>query len=86
MQALVYNGRGLQNVEDCAKPVVEMPGDAIVRITKTTICGTHLHILKGDWRRADPARCRATRARFLQAWETFGNAADPKALKVIVGA
>jgi len=48
MQALVYNGPGIKNVEDRAKPVVRMPGDAIVRITKTTICGTDLHILKGD--------------------------------------
>ena len=48
MQALVYNGPGRKNVEDRPKPVITMPGDAIVRITKTTICGTDLHILKGD--------------------------------------
>ena len=48
MQALVYNGPGRKNLEDRAKPIVKMPGDAIVRITKTTICGTDLHILKGD--------------------------------------
>jgi alcohol dehydrogenase len=48
MQALVYNGPGRKNVEDRLKPVLTMPGDAIVRITRTTICGTDLHILKGD--------------------------------------
>ncbi len=48
MQALVYNGPGQKSLQDRAKPVVKMPGDAIVRITKTTICGTDLHILKGD--------------------------------------
>ena len=48
MQALVYNGPGRMNLEDRLKPVIKMPGDAIVRITKTTICGTDLHILKGD--------------------------------------
>ena len=48
MLALVYNGPGQKKLEDRAKPVVQQPGDAIVRITKTTICGTDLHILKGD--------------------------------------
>ncbi|MBC7833069.1 MAG: zinc-dependent alcohol dehydrogenase family protein [Hyphomicrobium sp.] len=48
MQALVYNGPGRKNVEDRPRPKVKMPGDAIVRITRTTICGTDLHILKGD--------------------------------------
>ncbi len=48
MQALVYNGPGRKSVEDRPKPRVQSAGDAIVRITKTTICGTDLHILKGD--------------------------------------
>jgi len=48
MQALVYNGPGRKSVEDRPKPAIQLPGDAIVRITKTTICGTDLHILKGD--------------------------------------
>ena len=48
MQALVYNGPGRKSVEDRLKPTITMPGDAIVRITRTTICGTDLHILKGD--------------------------------------
>ena len=47
MQALVYKGPGLKALEARAKPVTQAPTDAVVRITKTTICGTDLHILKG---------------------------------------
>ena len=48
MKALVYNGPGLKNLEDRPKPIIKRPTDAVVRITRTTICGTDLHILKGD--------------------------------------
>ena len=48
MQALVYDGPGRKALEDRPKPTIQAPTDAIVRITKTTICGTDLHILKGD--------------------------------------
>ena len=48
MQALVYNGPGHKNLEDRPKPTIKMPTDAVIKITKTTICGTDLHILKGD--------------------------------------
>ena len=48
MLALVYHGPGQKKIEDRAKPVVHAPTDAVVRITRTTICGTDLHILKGD--------------------------------------
>jgi alcohol dehydrogenase len=48
MKALVYKGPGKKALEDRAKPTVQAPTDAVVRITKTTICGTDLHILKGD--------------------------------------
>jgi alcohol dehydrogenase len=48
MQALVYHGPGHKTLEDRAKPSLQQAGDAIVRITRTTICGTDLHILKGD--------------------------------------
>lgn len=34
--------------EDKPQPAIEKPTDAVVRITHTTICGTDLHILKGD--------------------------------------
>ncbi|MBC7625527.1 MAG: zinc-dependent alcohol dehydrogenase family protein [Aeromicrobium sp.] len=48
MQALVYNGPGQKALEERSKPSIKLPTDAIVRVTKTTICGTDLHILKGD--------------------------------------
>lgn len=48
MKALVYQGPGKKALEDRPKPEIKAPTDAIVKITKTTICGTDLHILKGD--------------------------------------
>ena len=48
MRALVYHGPGLRAFEEKPDPVLVNPTDALVRITKTTICGTDLHILKGD--------------------------------------
>jgi alcohol dehydrogenase len=48
MRALVYHGRGQKAWEEVAKPVVIDDTDAIVRVDATTICGTDLHILKGD--------------------------------------
>jgi alcohol dehydrogenase len=48
MKALVYHGPGKKAWEDKPKPILKDPTDAIVKITKTTICGTDLHILKGD--------------------------------------
>ncbi|SOE90539.1 Threonine dehydrogenase [Burkholderia sp. YR290] len=48
MKALVFRGPGQKALEDKPEPTIAKPTDAIVRITKTTICGTDLHILKGD--------------------------------------
>ena len=48
MKALVYHGPGERAWEDKPRPAIQDPGDAIVRITTATICGTDLHILKGD--------------------------------------
>ena len=48
MKALVYNGPGKIAVEDRPQPKVEQPSDAVVKLTRTTICGTDLHIIKGD--------------------------------------
>lgn len=48
MKALVYHGPGKKAWEDVPRPVIQQPTDAIIRITTTTICGTDLHILKGD--------------------------------------
>lgn len=48
MKALVYHGPGQKYWEEKPKPSITRPTDAIVKINKTTICGTDLHILKGD--------------------------------------
>ena len=56
MKALVYHGPGKKAFEDHAKPDITAPTDAIVKITKTTICGTDLHILKGDLPSCQPGR------------------------------
>jgi alcohol dehydrogenase len=48
MKALVYHGPGKRAWQEKARPRIQDAGDAIVRITTTTICGTDLHILKGD--------------------------------------
>lgn len=48
MKALVYHGPNAKSWEDKPMPTIIDPTDALVRISKTTICGTDLHILKGD--------------------------------------
>ena len=48
MKALVYHGPGSKAWEDVPDPRIQKPTDVIVRIDTTTICGTDLHILKGD--------------------------------------
>lgn len=56
MKALVFHGPGKRSFEDRPKPGIQHPADAIVRITTTTICGTDLHILKGDVPSVVPGR------------------------------
>ena len=48
MKALVYHGPGERGWDTVADPTIIDPTDAIVRIDTSTICGTDLHILKGD--------------------------------------
>ncbi|GAA1169536.1 zinc-dependent alcohol dehydrogenase family protein [Ornithinimicrobium humiphilum] len=48
MKALVYHGPGQKAWEEVPDPVLQDPTDAIVKVETTTICGTDLHILKGD--------------------------------------
>lgn len=48
MKALVYHGPGEKEWIEKEKPTIQEATDVIVKITKTTICGTDLHILKGD--------------------------------------
>lgn len=48
MKALTYHGPGRRTWGDVPDPVVRDPEDAVVRVDAVTICGTDLHILKGD--------------------------------------
>lgn len=48
MRAVVYHGPGNKAWEEVPKPAILEDGDAIVRVDAVTICGTDLHILKGD--------------------------------------
>lgn len=56
MKALVYEGPGRKSLQERPKPGLMAPTDAVVRVTKTTICGTDLHILKGDVPTCEPGR------------------------------
>jgi len=56
MKALVYEGPGSKSWKDVADPVIVEDGDAIVAVDATTICGTDLHILKGDVPETTPGR------------------------------
>ena len=48
MKALVYHGPGERGWDSVEDPTIEEPTEIIVRIDTSTICGTDLHILKGD--------------------------------------
>ncbi len=48
MKALVYQGANQRSWDTVPDPGIVDPTDAIVRVTSSTICGTDLHILKGD--------------------------------------
>ena len=56
MKSFVYQGPGKKALETRPKPDITAPTDAIVKMAKTTICGTDLHILKGDVATCKPGR------------------------------
>lgn len=56
MKALVYQGPEKKGLEERPKPSIKTPSDAVVKLEKTTICGTDLHILKGDVATCTPGR------------------------------
>jgi len=56
MKALVYHGPGKKSWDEKPMPTIIDATDAVVKITKTTICGTDLHILKGDVREVTNGR------------------------------
>src|SRR5690625_6160729 len=56
MKALVYHGPGQKAWEEVPDPTILEPTDVIVQVDTTTICGTDLHILKGDVPAVTPGR------------------------------
>jgi alcohol dehydrogenase len=56
MKALVYHGPNARAWEDKPRPTLLKPTDVIMKIRKTTICGTDLHIMKGDTPEVKPGR------------------------------
>ena len=56
MKAFSYQGAGKKVFGEHSNPVIIDPTDAIIKIKKTTICGTDLHILKGDVETCKPGR------------------------------
>ncbi|QEE61177.1 zinc-dependent alcohol dehydrogenase family protein [Salinibacterium sp. dk2585] len=56
MKALVYHGPGKKSWEDVPDPTIQHSTDVIVKMVATTICGTDLHILKGDVPEVTPGR------------------------------
>ena len=54
MKALVYGSPGKKSWTSEADPVIADPRDAIIQVDAVTICGTDLHILKGDVPEAQP--------------------------------
>jgi alcohol dehydrogenase len=56
MKALVYHGPGKRSWDIVPDPTIQVPTDVVVRIDSSTICGTDLHILKGDVPAVTPGR------------------------------
>ncbi|GAB7524580.1 zinc-dependent alcohol dehydrogenase family protein [Paraburkholderia sp. 2C] len=56
MKAVVYHGPGKKSLDERPMPELAAQTDAIVKVTRTTICGTDLHILKGDVPTCEPGR------------------------------
>ena len=54
MKALVYGGPGIKEWKEVPDPQIQQPTDVIVKMEATTICGTDLHILKGDTPEVQP--------------------------------
>ncbi len=69
MKALVYLGPDKKALQDHPEPEITAPTDAIVKMTKTTICGTDLHILKGDVPTCQPGRIPPSWARHADSSE-----------------
>lgn len=61
MKALVFQGPGQTAWQDVPDPGIKDAADVVVRVDAVTICGTDLHIVKGDVPEVTPAGSSATR-------------------------
>ena len=93
MKALVYHGPGRRSWDDVPDPVVQQPTDAVVRVDAVTICGTDLHILKGDVPETEPGRIlgheavgTVTAIGSAVTYDVFARAGETGALKVLLTA
>ena len=60
MRAVVYQGKGAVSLEERDIPVIRDPGDAIVKVTLTTICSSDIHIKHGAVPKAVPGTILGT--------------------------
>ena len=89
MRALVYHGPGRKALELAPDPEITDDADVIVRVDAVTICGTGLHILKGDVPAAASGRILGHEAvgtvdEVGEAYDVFARSADTGALKVVL--
>lgn len=56
MHAVVYHGAGRMSWDEVPRPVIEASTDVVVRVDAVTVCGTDLHILRGDVPEVTPGR------------------------------
>lgn len=54
MRAVIYHSPGVVSVGDVPKPTIALPTDAIVKVTLAGICGTDLHVVRGDFQGMTP--------------------------------
>ncbi|MFI2738411.1 hypothetical protein [Streptomyces sp. NPDC018711] len=81
VKALVFQGPGRMDRQDVPDPVIEEPGDAIVRVDVVAICGT----AGGRSPSADLVTHRFETGEMEEAYEAFDNAAETGALEVALG-
>ena len=47
MKALTWHGQGDVRVDNVPDPKIEDPGDVVIKVTSTAICGSDLHLFDG---------------------------------------
>ena len=67
MKAVVFKGKDRIAIEEVAKPTPRA-GEAVIRITTTTICGTDVHIVRGNIRSSPASSLDTNRSASLTTW------------------